>query len=101
MQGTVLTENDCIGSRSLPTDLLSLPPLEDYLYIAARTVTCNFDDKFLCGYTWDGWEVGYDNKLAVSIVIDGQTHTQSHAPQFDHTLGRYPGRLHHFPVRAR
>ena len=59
-------------------------------------MTCDFDDKFLCGYTIDGWELGYDNKLAASIVIDGLVHTQSHAPQFDHTLGRYPGK----PIRS-
>ncbi|XP_045181242.2 uncharacterized protein LOC123540352 isoform X3 [Mercenaria mercenaria] len=56
-----------------------------------RTVTCDFEDKFLCGYEFTGWKLGYDNKFAASIEIDGQTYTQSNAPQYDHTIGRFPG----------
>ncbi|XP_060565192.1 uncharacterized protein LOC132724366 isoform X3 [Ruditapes philippinarum] len=56
-----------------------------------RTVSCDFEDKFLCGYDYTGWKLGYDNKFAASIELDGQTYTQSNAPQYDHTVGRFPG----------
>ncbi|KAL3889855.1 hypothetical protein ACJMK2_002182 [Sinanodonta woodiana] len=51
------------------------------------TVSCNFDDKFLCGYEIKGWELGFDNKMAVRLYDSDQFQQ----PQFDHTVGRYPG----------
>lgn len=63
----------------------------DEMRVCNRTVTCDFEDKYLCGYEFKGWKLGYDNKLAARIEIDGQLHTQSNAPQFDHTRGRFPG----------
>ncbi|XP_052762572.1 uncharacterized protein LOC128205159 isoform X2 [Mya arenaria] len=65
----------------------------DETRLCNRTVQCNFDDKFLCGYEYKGWAVGSDNKRSSSTEIDGMLHTISHAPQFDNTLGRYPGQF--------
>ncbi|XP_052249271.1 uncharacterized protein LOC127857034 [Dreissena polymorpha] len=63
----------------------------DETRICNRTVTCDFDDKFLCGYQYKGWDVGFDNRRSSSTEIEGQLHTQSNVPQFDNTFGRYPG----------
>ncbi|KAL4217908.1 Enteropeptidase [Mactra antiquata] len=65
----------------------------DETRLCNRTVSCDFEDKFLCGYNYTGWNLGYDNKQAASVQFDGQWHTQSNAPQYDHTLGRYPGKF--------
>ncbi|WAR17095.1 CORIN-like protein [Mya arenaria] len=56
-----------------------------------RTVTCDFEDDYLCGYDYTGWSRAQDNKLSTLTSTAGQLHTQSAAPQFDHTIGRPPG----------
>ncbi|XP_052224327.1 uncharacterized protein LOC127839977 [Dreissena polymorpha] len=55
------------------------------------TVACDFEDKFLCGYQYKGWALGQDNKLSIKAGLGPQAYTQSSVPQYDHTLGRYPG----------
>jgi len=48
----------------------------------------------LCGYNYKGWTIGQRNTLSTRIEIGGQLHTRSNAPQYDHTLGSYPGKDH-------
>ncbi|KAK3586927.1 hypothetical protein CHS0354_008524 [Potamilus streckersoni] len=63
----------------------------DEIRLCNMTVNCNFDDKYLCGYEIKGWSLGFDNKQATRLYGSDQFMQPPQTPQFDHTVGRYPG----------
>lgn len=60
-------------------------------FVSDKTLACDFEDKFLCGYEFSGWLLGQFNTLSTRDHIEGQFYTKSNAPQYDNTIGKYPG----------